>query len=204
MRKVLFIVMLFVCSVNVLGETKDSVQNENDSLEFVDLGLLTHVLWATKNVGAQNIWDGGLYFAWGEIFPKNEFFWENYKVGTSPETLPEKYDVINVKYGGKCRVPSKEEWQDLVNNCLWVWTTVNGFWGYKIIGPNNNAIFLPAAGSMCENKQDYYGVYGLYWSRSLGEDSRTAYSVGFGKSGYGAHYKTYRYCGMCIRAVKEQ
>ena len=34
--------------------------------EYVDLGLPSGTLWATQNIGATNIKDSGLYFAWGE------------------------------------------------------------------------------------------------------------------------------------------
>lgn len=37
--------------------------------EYVDLGLPSHTLWATCNVGAENPEDIGDYFAWGETVP---------------------------------------------------------------------------------------------------------------------------------------
>ena len=44
--------------------------------EYVDLGL--SVRWATCNVGADNPWDYGDYFAWGETEPKSSYDWDTY------------------------------------------------------------------------------------------------------------------------------
>jgi len=38
---------------------------------YVGLGLTSGTLWATRNVGADNPWDYGDYFAWGETSPKD-------------------------------------------------------------------------------------------------------------------------------------
>ena len=45
------------------------VEEKKDSHEYVDLGLPSGTLWATCNVGANNPWEYGDYFAWGEIEP---------------------------------------------------------------------------------------------------------------------------------------
>lgn len=39
--------------------------------EAVDLGL--SVKWAQRNLGAENPWDFGTYFAWGEIEGKDNY-----------------------------------------------------------------------------------------------------------------------------------
>ena len=45
--------------------------------ECVDMG--NGLLWATCNVGAENLEDYGDYFAWGETVSKAEYSWVNYK-----------------------------------------------------------------------------------------------------------------------------
>lgn len=40
-----------------------------DRTEFVDLGTDDGILWATCNIGANNPWDYGDYYAWGETVP---------------------------------------------------------------------------------------------------------------------------------------
>ena len=44
----------------------NSSEDKEDDEEFVDLGLPSGTLWATKNLGASSKTDYGLYFAWGE------------------------------------------------------------------------------------------------------------------------------------------
>ncbi|MBR6284995.1 MAG: leucine-rich repeat protein [Muribaculaceae bacterium] len=49
--------------------------------DWVDLGLSSGTLWATRNIGASSPEDYGDYFAWGETAPKDVYMWnwENYK-----------------------------------------------------------------------------------------------------------------------------
>ena len=41
-------------------------------------------------------------------------------------------DVANVLWGGKWRMPSVSEFDELRENCTWTWTTQNGVDGYLI------------------------------------------------------------------------
>ena len=56
-----------------------SVMMDSQHHEYVDLGLPSGTLWATCNVGADNPWEYGDYFAWGEISPKSYYWWDSYK-----------------------------------------------------------------------------------------------------------------------------
>ena len=49
------------------------------TLPLVDLGLSSGTLWATCNLGAENPWDYGNYYAWGETETKDVYSWETYK-----------------------------------------------------------------------------------------------------------------------------
>lgn len=74
------------------------------------------------------------------------------------------YDAIR-KYGDQ--VPTKEMYEELVEQCEWVWVNDNGFVGYKVTGPNGKYIKLPAKG--CETIS--WGVMsvdalGVYWTSS--------------------------------------
>ena len=69
-----------------------------DTHEYVDLGLPSGTLWAKCNIGAENIYDYGDYFAWGETegynSGKTDFSWDTYKYyksGTKKDT--EGFDV---------------------------------------------------------------------------------------------------------------
>ena len=144
--------------------------------EAVDLGL--SVKWATFNVGATSPEDYGDYFAWGETEPKETYSWATYKWGTSSNltkynttdgktTLDLEDDAAKVLWGGYWRMPSKEEVDELTQQCTWIWTTHNNVNGYKVTGPNGNSIFLPAAGYKGAGPTYPAGEDGLYWTSTL-------------------------------------
>ena len=78
--------------------------------------------------------------------------------------LTPQYDAATANWGGTWRMPTKNELNELINNCTWTWTTQNGVKGYNVEGPNGNSIFLPAAGYRRWSSLDYAGSDGFYWS----------------------------------------
>ena len=83
-------------------------------------------------------------------------------------------DVVNKELGGNWRMPTKEEFDALVNNenCTSTWTTQNGVNGLWCTGKAGtafaaNSVFLPAAGYF-DNRfgGNFYeqGTRGTYWS----------------------------------------
>ena len=151
-------------------------KNVQPEPEYVDLGL--SVKWATFNVGATSPEDYGDYFAWGETEPKETYSWATYKWGTSSNltkynttdgktTLDPEDDAAKVLWGGYWRMPSKEEVDELTQQCTWIWTTHNNVNGYKVTGPNGNSIFLPAAGYKGAGPTYPAGEDGLYWTSTL-------------------------------------
>ena len=62
--------------------------------DVVDLGLPSGTLWCKCNLGAENEYDYGNYYAWGELITKSEYTWDNYTYkGHFPAQLPLKCDV---------------------------------------------------------------------------------------------------------------
>ena len=101
-------------------------------------------------------------------------------------------------------MPTKEELEELEENCRWEWTTQNGVKGYKVTGPNGNSIFLPAAGNRDGSSLDYDGYGGYYWSSTPhGIVDCFAYYLGF--SDYRNEYVNYyhRYHGLTVRPITE-
>lgn len=141
--------------------------NENGH-GYVDLGLPSGNMWATCNVGAHRPSDFGEYYAWGELVEKNSYTNDNCStIGNLPLNINNtQYDVVNNKWGGKWRMPTKDDLQELVDLCDWKWCIVNGVAGYKITGPNKNSLFLPAGDSKGENgsKGQFVNTSGDYWS----------------------------------------
>jgi len=61
-------------------------------------------------------------------------------------------------------MPTNGEFVELLEYCAWEWTTVKGVNGYKITGPNDNSIFLPAAGFRDSTEICNRGTDGRYWT----------------------------------------
>ena len=208
------------------GETKDLVievlqydlYNGHDA---VDLGLPSGVKWATCNVGATKPEEYGGYFAWGETEEKEDYslqtyIWCNGSYDSLTKYCTDSYrgtvdnktvlepedDVAHVKWGGGWRMPTKTEFEELLNKCDWAWTTQNGVNGCMVTSrTNGNSIFLPAAGLRSGVTGGDMGETGLYWSSWL--DSREClgpYDLNFtkNKQEFTSHY---RYIGLPVRPV---
>ena len=185
--------------------------------EAIDLGL--SVKWANFNVGAFHPTHCGDYFAWGETEPKETYSWATYKWCDGTEANITKYntadgktilepadDAAQVQWGGKWRMPTKEEIQELFTRCTWKTETQNGINGYNVIGPNGNSIFVPTAGWY--NEDDFgVGLQGnatYYWTSTLSSSNKIrAYDLVFNDvsgSNDGIIANTRR-CGFPIRPV---
>ena len=178
--------------------------NNHNGHEFVDLGLPSGLKWATCNVGAIKPEEYGDYYAWGEIKPKQRYDDDNYTYKSNPETLPLSADAANVNWGGKWRMPTRAEQDELRNHCTWEWTTLNGIEGYKVISKKNgNSIFLPAAGYRYNSNLCDAGRFGDYWSSLLYTNFGIfAFSLYFNSSSVDwSSY--YHYHGRSVRAVCE-
>jgi len=169
---------------------------EKTDNDYVDLGLPSGTLWATCNVGAQNPWDYGDYFAWGETEPKDDYSWSTYKYCNGSSSTMTKYcnksdygyngftdeltvlqpedDAATVNMGSNWRMPTEAEILELYDDCDWEWTSNyngTGVAGRIVKSRNNsNSLFLPAAGLRYGADLVYAGSSGRYWSSSLGTD----------------------------------
>lgn len=175
--------------------------------EWVDLGLPSGLKWATCNVGADNPEDYGLYFAWGEINQKKEYMAENSKTegGSSYSDIAgdKNFDAARANWGGSWRLPTKADCEELVDECTWKWTTQNGVRGYKVTGPNDNSIFLPAAGYCVGSSHSNAGEFGYYWtSVPYGGSSSRAYGLLFRKEYSGVNWGSRRF-GRSVRPVSD-
>ena len=190
----------------VYGVTEEFVtKNNEDNLtkgEWIDLGL--SVKWASHNIGAALPEDYGDYYAWGEIFPKQQ-----YDEGNS-ETYGEKmtdisgnsdYDAATANWGGDARVPTEAEIEELIEKCTWQWVPRNGVNGMLITGPNGNSIFIPASGFRVGAVLDSDDKNGFYWSSTPHEtDNGRAYGFNFSKKGPRGSW-VHRGNGRVIRPV---
>ena len=215
------------CSANDgSGVTASCTVKVVDVHEYVDLGLTSGTLWATTNVGADSPEEYGDYFAWGETTPQsdNAYSWKSYKWCNGSYDTMTKYctnssygnngftdgktvldandDAARANWGGDWRMPTRAEFEELIDNTEQEWTWVNNVYGRKFTSKTNgNSIFLPAAGNRSDGNLDYTGWGGIYCSSSLIENAPyNAWYLGF-YSGSVSTGKGFRYDGQSVRPV---
>ncbi len=114
--------------------------------------------------------------------------------------LPED-DAATANWGSEWRMPTNEEQGELVEECQYQMTEVNGVYGAKFTGKNGNSVFFPAAGGRYGSDARDVGYYGYYWSSSLNEEYEyLARYLYFDE--YGAYWGYFsRFDGFPVRAV---
>ena len=203
----------------------DTIYIQN-GFQAVDLGLPSGIKWASCNVGAASPEGYGNYYAWGEVATKEYYSWSTYKYANGSNTTLTKYcndstygnngfkdnkitldlgdDAAHVFFGGAWRMPTDDEWSELLSNCTWTWTTQNNVNGYLVTSKtNSNSIFLPAAGYRLNEEFYSAGEYGGYWSSSLyGKKPERAWIFRFGS---GSQFRGYylRFYGHSVRPVRQ-
>ena len=159
--------------------------------DYVDLGLPSGIKWATTNLGSSAPEEFGGGYPWGHTTSAYlNGDWSAYRFYTSGSTVDDvvlsKYfaddtsmtivtldledDAANVNWGGNWRIPTRNDWEELANNCSVTTTTRNGRTGTLITslvpGYTDKSIFLPE---------------GPYWSSTLynfqANSSKAFYSV---------------------------
>lgn len=200
----------------ILSETKIN------NYEYVDLGLPSQTLWATCNIGASQIEDDGLYFAYGETTMRDNYNWKTYKftkeVRLYQSSIFTRYynnggevsiapnsgdDAAREQWGGTWRMPSKKDVDELIKKCVWKWESLNGKMGYRVTGPNNKSIFLPASGGRMDREINFVGESGCYRTSSLTDDDDCAWVLSFDKDDISSDDNRRRDAGMSIRAVSD-
>lgn len=162
---------------NIVFKVEATPCNTINGHEYVDLGL--SVKWATCNVGATKPEELGEYYAFGETRTKQTFTEDNYTFNIDGlddygSISGSNADVAHIKWKGTWRMPTRQEYQELINNCMTVPEIINGTRGVKFIANNGNSIFLPCAGVIFPDnviENNGIGTYGVYWS---GTNSRCA------------------------------
>lgn len=119
--------------------------------------------WATTNIGADEPWQSGYYFWWGDTigymwdadswvasdgalfgfsfsswnpptFVKSLATLQSEGWITADNVLAPEHDAAQVHWGGEWRMPTYRELKALCDKCNWNWTTINGVNGYLIHG----------------------------------------------------------------------
>ena len=179
----------------------------------VNLGLPSGLKWAAGNIGADNPEDYGLYFAWGETTGYTaeqvksgvrKFDSASYTASAISTDLKPEQDAAHVNLGGNWRMPTKAEFQELIDNCNVTWT--NDYNGTGIKGRiftskvNGKSVFFPAAGYCYNSSVDDVGSYDYYWSASR-YSSYYAWSLSDSSGSMDLKYDEFRYYGYSVRGV---
>ena len=197
---------------------------------YVDLGLPSGTLWAACNIGADTPLDYGGFFAWGETEPSSYYGCDHYRYCNGCEyndnlnlitltkycnhadfgfegfvdnlamLLPED-DAATANWGDRWHMPSKEDWEELLDNTTGTMTTLHEVNGLLLTASNGATLFLPAAGFSTEDLVWYPGFYGSYWTSVLDKEGPDC-ARGFVFTSEGGLMGTsYRFCGRSVRAV---
>lgn len=180
---------------NTMPQSNRVLTGETNGHKWVDLGL--SVKWATQNVGAKTVSDYGDYFHWCAPTTTINPDWEKYidnltnscdKTSDNANSerfrdieITDGYDTAHENWGDSWRMPTKAEFEELIEKCQWNWTKDNGVEGFKITGPSGESIFLPSGGwQNSDGKFDCVGEQGYYWGGSyMGKTTVTSVGLYF-------------------------
>ena len=181
---------------------------------FVDLGLPSGTLWATRNLGASTEYNIGNFYAWGEITPKSKYLWSNYRFGDDENltkyndsdhlTVLQDADDAAHQANSAWSMPTSDDFNemDFYTNKQWVTLPVKGILFTSWDG--ETSIFLPATGYKDEeglNEEDC----GYYWTKTLYSNLITAdyFMVSKETAGamWGALGSDFRCDGLAVRPI---
>ena len=202
----------------------------------VDLGL--SVFWASSNLGTNNPLQQGGHYAWGELSTKSTYTWASYKFRTSGNTwktvkfsrygsVDKKTDFSEYDYvddaarqtlGGKWRVPTVAEFQELVDNTTLEKMVISGIGSvYKFTstmpGYTDRSILMLQGSAMITDRKneltmENMDIVGFYWLSSIWGDEYHAHTGSLDtKNGKpvaqvdGLWINCYREWGLNIRPV---
>ena len=198
-----------------------------NGFEYVDLSLPSGTMWATCNVGATKPEDEGLLFQFGRVdgykygdenhkFKTND---QNLEDGSKSEYIPitssgktyDENDILDladdaahVHMGGKWKMPTKYELEELMDNTTHDVVTINGVLGMRFTSNiNGYQLFIPFAGYW------YNGIFaaaeynGYLWSSQVHPSNVYFAYILYCLSSGNANISYYftRYCAFSVRGV---
>lgn len=181
---------------------------------YVDLGLPSGLKWALTNIGATKPEEAGDFYAWGEVETKKEYSDDNSLTIRKSEIqliidgiidskiLTPRFDVATKKFGEGWRMPTKEDFDELIDKCKWSFTIINGVSGYKVESKiNGEWIFLPVSGYR-GTKDIFDKSNGCYWSSTKDFEENHSYYLKISKVERQTH-KNLRCYGFVVRPVRK-
>ena len=165
--------------------------------------------FAEYNIGATSATENGGYYTWGGTYMNGIGITWYEDPNTGNAVLTGNDDTATALWGSKWRMPTKEEFDNLLAKCDVKWidgstekynnTTVTGFLCTGKGDYKDNSVFLPAAGYCKDGDGSGQGSKGYYYS-STPYESNYAYNLSF-SSRYQRVDFDIRYNGYSVRAV---
>ena len=133
----------------------------------VDLGL--SVRWGEYNLGAENYWEYGDYYAWGETSPRDNFDY------SPPRGTIVYNDPATEQIGSGWHLPNKEQWEELIANCDLSYVKNRDAYSGRVCakvtsrvkGYEGASIYFSLPGYISKDKPTYGAEdIGYYWSCS--------------------------------------
>ena len=125
-----------------------------ETMEYVDLGLPSGIMWAKCDLGASSPENYGDEYSWGETWTKwtTDYYYftdivegqyTKYDSRDKRFFLEKEDDVAYLRLGEGWRYPTWNEVQELYDNCTVTASTLNGWPGVMFVSKiNNNYIFF--------------------------------------------------------------
>ena len=135
-------------------ELNSGVIKSKETMEYVDLGLPSKIMWAKCDLGATSPEKYGDEYSWGETWTKINYDYyyftdivegqyTKYDSRDKRFFLEKEDDVAYLRLGEGWRYPTWNEMQELIDNCTVTESRLNGRLGLMFISKiNNNYIFF--------------------------------------------------------------
>ena len=135
-------------------ELNSGVIKSKETMEYVDLGLPSKIMWAKCDLGASSPEKYGTTYSWGETWTKINYDYyyftdivegqyTKYDSRDKRFFLEKEDDVAYLRLGEGWRYPTWNEMQELIDNCTVTESTLNGWPGVMFVSKiNNNYIFF--------------------------------------------------------------
>ena len=135
-------------------ELNSGVIKSKETMEYVDLGLPSGIMWAKCDLGETSPEKFGDRYSWGETWTKtttNYYYFTDIVEGqyTKYDSRDKRFflekedDAAYLRLGEGWRYPTWNEMQELVDNCTVTESTLNGWPGVMFVSKiNNNYIFF--------------------------------------------------------------
>ena len=121
------------------GWKQEWLEGTVGSHDYVDLGLPSGLKWAKTNVGGTVETDAGDKFYCGAITTSG-----SYSNSTTSISGNASYDAARAIWGETWRMPTKEEFLELRDNCSISYNISGSYNGTVFTGPNGKSIYIKA------------------------------------------------------------